>query len=397
MAANTGTISMQIVVDDKGTAVVRRATDRMNRAFNKVGSVLKRVGRSVMSLKAAFVGLAVYGMARVISSWKELADTQEKAEAGMKAAMMSMGRYTKDFHGEILATAAALQKMSTFGDEAILMGAKFLMTYEGISERIMPRVMAAMTDVAALMGGNFVQAANMLGKASMGMTGELRRMGITVDKSVFKLQGFEGILAAIERQVGGQAKALRETDYGGWAAFINVVGDVKEKFGAMASKVLKNVSEWLIPKVEELNDRLAAYIGSGKMAEDAKSWASAISGAIKKIGEALDFVIKKIEAVWKYTKLAGSIVGAGLPVVQGVKAASAVSDAMQKKEAGEKTTGWTSGDVGSIIDAMNRGVTINNTFVEKLNRSDVNNIISEQSRNSFRGGSQWEFGTGGEY
>lgn len=81
--------------------------------------------------------------------WVRLAGVQEQAEAGVRQAMISMGRYTDQAFEGIKRMASALQQTSTFGDEAILIGTKFLLTYKQIPESLLPRTMKAMVDLAA--------------------------------------------------------------------------------------------------------------------------------------------------------------------------------------------------------------------------------------------------------
>lgn len=302
MGANAATLKAEIAVSDKGTVTVKKfakgasdefgkvgktVTTKMSGAIKKFGSLtmksFRTITKSIFSMKTAFIGLAVYGINRAISAWEQLSGVQEKAEAGMTQAMKSMGRYTQEYRQDILDTAAALQKMSTFGDEAILQGAKFLMTYKGISDDVMPRVMGTMTDLAALMKGDFMSAANMLGKASMGMTGELRRVGITVDQDVWKARGFIGVLEQIEEQVRGQAKALRDTKAGGLEAFGNVVGDVKEKFGLFTSTIKSYIVDQIMPTVEALNEKFGEWVSSGAMEAKAREIGETMVGWIKTI------------------------------------------------------------------------------------------------------------------
>ena len=250
-------IRLELIVDDKGTATVKRFSSNVEaagkkgeRAFDQTTKSAEKLTSEVASTTSkllkfgvgftAFAGVAAYALIRVVKDWEQLSGVQEKAEAGVLAASEAMGRGGVEFQKTMLANAAALQNLTTFGDENILMGTKFLLTYKGISNDIMPRVQKTMTDVAALMGGDFKSAANMLGKASMGMIGELRRVGITVDEDVFKMEGFVGVLKQIEQQVGGQAAALRATKAGGLEAFGNVVDDIKEKFGLFSSTLKQN-------------------------------------------------------------------------------------------------------------------------------------------------------------
>ena len=445
MAANVGTLKLELIVDDKGSVSVKDFSKTMQREFGdmgkgvtrKLGGALKTLGRTagstfkrmknaVFSLKTAFIGLVVYGMNRLIKGWERLSGVQEKAEAGMRQAMTSMGRYTEVFEQEILDTASALQSMSTFGDEAVLMGTKFLMTYKAIGDDVMPETMKAMTDLAALMKGDFVSAANMLGKASMGMTGELRRVGITVDKATFESEGYLGVLAQIQEQVEGQAAALRDTKMGGLEAFGNVVGDVKEKFGLFTSTIKAYIADEILPYVEQVNEKLQEWIDSGLMEEKARQIGEAISTwvvgkvdwAIKKFHELKEKAgeaarnaavewgkfTEKLKLMWKVLKpileglvkvggwLAANKAALGYALRLQTSIVTAGAFGMTAPAGGTSSEEETRAKVDEIFEGgttpasslTGGGASINNYFNQSISRSDVTNIIAEQARRQSR-------------
>ncbi len=185
-------------------------------------------------------------------------DQQQKAVAGMEQAMRSMGRYTPELYNQLINTAKGLQAITTFGDEATIEGQKFLLTYKNIADDVLPRASAVMLDLAALMGGDTRQAANMLGKASMGLAGELRRVGITIDANIAKSGDFVAMLGEIEKQVGGQARALADTGYGGLEQLSNLWGDTKEDLGELVLVVTKELLPALTSWATALGD-IAKY------------------------------------------------------------------------------------------------------------------------------------------
>ena len=407
MAANTNTIDLTLTVDDKGSVTIENSSKKMTKslettsrtisqkmggAFSKMGrgavNVFSSIKKSILSLQTAIIGLAVYGISRVISKWEELTEVQEKAEAGTKAAMISMGRYSEVANQAILDTAAALQQFSTFGDEAILMGTKFLMTYEKITDRLMPRTMKIMTDLAALMKGDFVSAANMLGKASMGMVGELRRAGISIQKEM--AGDFEQILNLIERQVGGQAEALRKATGGTKTAMDNLISDVQEKMGKVTLTVKDNIAKNLLPIIEKVNAKLGEYISSGRMEEDAKRWAGIIIEHAKKAYSEIKGLYKllsdfgQILSDWWNKPGIGVMTGPAFPNI-----GTGDVPGLGGEERGQVVRGPVAGSSSSIIDAMNRSavqqVQANIYITEKMSGHDVaQNIKNEVDRITYR-------------
>ncbi len=249
--------------------------------------------RHVFSLKTALGGLFLaYGASRAVESFIEASDEQAKAVIGMETALRSMGRYTPELSRQLQDLASSLQNVTNFGDEATLQGIKFLVTYKNITNDLLPQTVKTMLDLAALMGGDVVRAANTLGKASMGLTGELTRMGISVDKNTYKMYGFAGVLRQIMKQANDQAVAVRMAT-GSHIALGMAIGDLKEKVG----DVLKDVLEPSFRDMIELTNRFSTAVVVLRQ-QDLSAWAesvrthvdaltrTAISG-IEKVGTAI--------------------------------------------------------------------------------------------------------------
>ena len=206
------------------------------------------------------VGAAIGGVFAVRQAFNfftesaKLAGIQEEALVGLETVMKSMGRYSPEFFNQMVKTAQGLQKVTTFGDEATIAGQKFLMSYREIPDELMPRASAAMLDFAAMMKGDVAGAANALGKASMGMTGELRRIGITIDPIIAKSGDFSKILTEIERQVGGQARALAQTGIGPWKQLSNLWSDARENIGKLVLKITSGMVPALTRWVEKIDE-----------------------------------------------------------------------------------------------------------------------------------------------
>jgi len=234
-------------------------TQRQRTANRDLAASLSSARTAIMGVVAAFGGYVA--ITRAISLGKdfiEASNKQASAIAGMETAMRSMGRYTSTYSAELQALAGELQGVTNFGDEVTETGIKFMMTFDQITNELMPRSIKAMQDLAAMMGGgesSVVRAANMLGKASMGMTGELRKAGITVDAETYKLKGYAGLLELVERQVKGQAEAQRKAT-AGYDALGNEIGDVKETLGDIIKFRMEGTFEAWNSSLRGLNDTL---------------------------------------------------------------------------------------------------------------------------------------------
>lgn len=261
MAIKTG--KMQIIVSLK---------DQFSKGFKNVGKSIDGVKSRLFGLKGAVVGL---GLGVVAKQLMDIASEQDKAVVGMETALRSMGVYSKETSESLQMLASDIQGFTNYGDEAILMGQKFLVTYQNIGAEVLPRASRAMVDLAALMGGDMKTAANMLGKASMGMTGQLSLAGIQVKKTTFESEGFLGILGEIEAQSKGQARAQREAT-GSMTAMGNSFGDLKEKGGSFLKLLLEPGFQMFLNWFDDLNEKITKLQKEGKFEEYARSMASTV-------------------------------------------------------------------------------------------------------------------------
>lgn len=264
--------------------IIIKAKDAASGAFKNAGSAtdifrkrVKSLTGTVFNLKTAFAGLGLGLLARDLI---QSSDEQAKAVMGLETAMKSMGRYTPELSAELQDLASSMQEVTNFGDEATIAGQKFLMTYKDITDDLLPRSTKVMLDLAALMDGDLVSAANKLGKASMGMTGELTKMGISVTKQTYELEGYEGVLREIETQVKGQARAMREAT-GPWIAIGMAIGDVKEKLGDVLKKVFNDTGENLLFMVSSIDRALGQFKESVDFEEWAKNFKNSILSAFE--------------------------------------------------------------------------------------------------------------------
>ena len=216
-----------------------------SREFREMTTASQRTTGAIQGLKSMFLGLgavllAGLGFHQLIASareWSALASEQEKATAGLNQTLESMGRTTPDLSRKIQDYASHLQSVGIAEDDAVVAGAKMLATFKDIKDDALLPTMDVMADLSAAWGIDMPNAARLLGMASMGNIGMLSRYGITLSETAKKSKDFSLILADIKTQVEGQAAALAATDYGGMVQFQNVIGDVKEGFGAFVNTI----------------------------------------------------------------------------------------------------------------------------------------------------------------
>lgn len=196
-----------------------------------------------------------------------LATKQSDAEAKLAGVLRATGEAAGFTAKELIKEAAALQKVTTFGDEVIINAQAILATFKQIKGDQFKETTELAMDMATTMGNDVKGAVIQLGKAlndpAVGLT-LLNRSGVTfseTQKNLIKQLVESGdllgaqtiILKEVRSQFGGLARDLAKTDVGKFKQAINELGDAGEEFGAAIIRQLVN----LMPYME----RFTAWIG----------------------------------------------------------------------------------------------------------------------------------------
>ena len=203
-----------------------------------VESAMKKLNLSTIAVGASIgVGL-VLAMKKAVNA----SIIMQNAQAQLAAAIRSTGGAAGQSVESLNEHAAAMQRVSTYGDEAINKAQSLLLTFTKIQGDTFPKATEAVLNVATAMGTDLQSAAIQVGKALndpiLGVTA-LARSGIqftesqkaTIKSLVETGQQAEAqrlILAELEVQFGGSAKAARDTFGGALAGVSNAFGDMLE-------------------------------------------------------------------------------------------------------------------------------------------------------------------------
>lgn len=222
------------------------AEDRASASIGKVESRFKRLGSF---LKSSFIplivgGLGLRALAKAFGSVTDAAAVQETAVKGLDAALSKLGDGAAAVSASLQEQAAALQKVTRFGDEAIIQGQALLATFTQNADEI-EQATAASLDFATAIGVDLNTAFLLLGKAAAGDTATLSRYGIILDENIPKTERFAAVIEKMNEQFGGRAQADAKTYAGLIDQISNAFGDLKEKVGQA------------ITENEEVNDQLA--------------------------------------------------------------------------------------------------------------------------------------------
>lgn len=223
---NAGGIKIQLQAE---TEKWNRAIDSAVGRLNKIGGAAVRVG--------VIAGAAFAGLSAAITKVTIAASEQRKSVNRLTATAKANGKISEAGVRRLTAQAAALQTVTTFGDEATISMQAQLAAYS-LSESAVAALTPRVQDLAAALGKDLMSATSVIGRAVGGQIGGLARYGIVLSKSetaAFNAanegQRLAMILKRIDVAVGGTAKIVAATAQGAMKQFGNAIGDVYEELG----------------------------------------------------------------------------------------------------------------------------------------------------------------------
>lgn len=237
-----------------------RATDRMAARASASFVSVRRVVLAAAAALGAFIGAA-------LSLRQFTANTieAEKVQAQLASAIRSTGGVAGQTASNLNAHAAALQKVTTYGDEAVNRAQALLLTFTQIRGSVFPQATEAVLNLATAMGTDLSSAVLQVGKALndpiLGMTA-LSRSGIQFSedqkkmvKEMVRANDVMGaqqlILRELETQFGGSARAARNTLGGALTALRNAWGDLFELNGTPEAERLRGSIESMVDKITD--------------------------------------------------------------------------------------------------------------------------------------------------
>lgn len=270
---DSGDLNRGVRALDDLTDASRRAEDattRVGREAEKSGRAAKAANDNV-SLSARAMGAAyrfalgavtafatAIGAAMSIRQFISATAEAEKVQAQLGATLRSTGGAAGQTISVLNEHAAALQRITAFGDEAVNGAQGLLLTFTRIRGDVFPKATEAVLDVATAMNIDLRSAALQVGKAlndPIQGVNALARSGIqfsAAQREVIKRLAETGdmagaqrlILKELETQFGGSARAARDTLGGALSALSNAFGDLFE-IGQGGSQILTRAIEGL--------------------------------------------------------------------------------------------------------------------------------------------------------
>ncbi len=289
-----------------------QSASKLERSFARAGQGINRglsgIGRGLATRLAP---LAVIGAAGMLGkTFLEKTIAQEKAVKSIEAVIKSTGGVAGVTSKAAQELAASLQKVTTFGDEAILPAEALLLTFTKIGKDVFPDATKIVLDMSEALGQDLKSSAVQVGKALndpiLGVSA-LRRVGVSFSASQQKVikdlaetgrvaEAQRLILKELQTEFGGAAVAARDTLGGALKALGNAFGDAFELHGPEVDGLRLKIEDLITTVSDPRFVNAMADIGSSLVnaMENIASAVVTIDGVIQRASIGLDGLGKKL-------------------------------------------------------------------------------------------------------
>jgi len=241
-----GTLTLDLVVKLGGLS------SGMSQAERIAKDRTARLERTFRGLRNTIAGAfaAIGGTALIGSIIRNTAEA-EKAFALLTNAVEQNGGAVGRTAQQLSDMAGELQKVTTFGDDAIMTAQQLLLRFQSIQGQNFDRALQSTLDLATALGTDLSSAAQLVGKAleapEKGVT-QLQRSGVVLEKSQQDLikrlvetgrvaDAQRVLLDGLEKRYDGAARAARDTFGGAIEGVKNAFGDLLEVKGGLPEAI----------------------------------------------------------------------------------------------------------------------------------------------------------------
>ena len=227
---------------EKDLDKIKKKTDEYSEAGKKMRLTTQGMRKSIGILRnnLLLVTFAFGGLMAAVNKTVGAYRQQIEAETKLRRSLANVASASSDGADKLIQLAAALQKVTTFGDEQIIAGQAMLATFQ-LNEDAIAALTPRMIDMAAATEKDMVSAAMLLGKAFTGQVSALSEAGIIIDKvgitsarSAGPVREFAFLAGELDKNFRGVAEALADTDIGKLAQMAAITSDMTEKIGKVA-------------------------------------------------------------------------------------------------------------------------------------------------------------------
>ena len=254
--------------------MVIEGENKANKAISEAQGQLNGLKGKLENMAPVFKGMAVAGTVAFgalsvgIKSAIDASQEAAKVQAQLGAVLKSTGGIAGITAEKAIELSRALQKQSTFGDEAILSAENILLTFTKITEDIFPDATRVVLDMSTALGQDLQSSAIQLGKALqdpiLGVSA-LRRVGVNFTEDQQELiktlvetgrvaEAQQMIIRELTTEFGGSASAQTETFAGKMTMLKERMSDMYEVIGNSLIPIFTDMFDKVSPVVDKITE-----------------------------------------------------------------------------------------------------------------------------------------------
>lgn len=283
------------------------ALDRTGPGTRSARNNMQGVERSVQKLTGLLGGLATAFLgAFSVRAVIENTVRQERAMKQLETVVRSTGGAAGFTAAEMAKMAADLQAVTTFGDEAVMEMQAVLATFTRLGRETFPEATEAVLNMSAALGKDLQSSAMQIGKAlndpvrglsalaesGIQFTNQQRDMVKAMVEAGDTVGAQRVILAELETQFGGSARAARDTLGGALDGLKNAFGDLLEAKGGL-------------PEAQERIEAFTSMLSDPNVQRGADQLMTALIEGLSKIVE----LATKLPGAFADMRAAGELMG----------------------------------------------------------------------------------------
>jgi hypothetical protein len=234
-------ISIRLRVEDDGAVRVvestRQAIERLSGTTSSAEGSFSRLARGVIVANQAWelLGRVSGVVTSALRATIAAADEQDRATARLAATLRATGQASADYLRELQEQAAAYQRLTTHGDEAVNNVQRLLIQFGAQRQQIEPLTRLVL-DLASAYDMSIDAMAELVGGALGGrLDGLLRTLRLRADEGASAQEKWSQVVDAWRRTMG-QAEAEASTFGGRMAQVRGAIAEALEQVGAIVTR-----------------------------------------------------------------------------------------------------------------------------------------------------------------
>lgn len=213
--------------------------DKLRDSIKNTDKSVPKLGDSLTTMRNVMQGITEVGnlLNNTFGDSIKAFQDAEVAENKLVTAMQANGSYTPELVQSFKEYAAVLQQKTIFEDDAFIKQMAMFQAM-GLNTEQTKEASLQAANLASLMGTDLASSTKVMADLFAGDATMIKRYVKGLDDSILKSGDMTKIMDMLNKSIGGQAEALKNTSSGGMQQMNNALGNMQENAGALIVKVL---------------------------------------------------------------------------------------------------------------------------------------------------------------